>query len=161
MNGIRENNDVVTEMRSRKLDNRIENFFINDGGLMSEKNGINEGEQTPTSQFTPSSFMPSSQRTSLHLQQQNSQADPITKDTEKRHSNVDGGAGQENNEFCSTPSTPSYPCIPQMPMKPYRPKICAKGDAICIPANYSKFDLPNELQRTEVRAGILLQIWCI
>jgi hypothetical protein len=32
-------------------------------------------------------------------------------------------------------------------------KICAKGNAICIPSNYSKFDLPNETL-TEVNVGI-------
>ena len=32
-------------------------------------------------------------------------------------------------------------------------KVCAKGDAICIPSNYSKFDLPNETQ-TIVNVGI-------
>lgn len=32
-------------------------------------------------------------------------------------------------------------------------KVCAKGDAICIPSNYSKFDLPNETQ-TVVNVGI-------
>jgi hypothetical protein len=31
--------------------------------------------------------------------------------------------------------------------------ICAKGDAICIPANYSKFDLPDE-SLTTVNVGI-------
>ena len=34
-----------------------------------------------------------------------------------------------------------------------RPKVCAKGDAICIPANYSKFDLPDE-SLTTVSVGI-------
>ncbi len=38
--------------------------------------------------------------------------------------------------------------------KPRRKKrVCAKGDAICIPSNYSKFDLPNETQ-TLVNVGI-------
>ncbi len=32
-------------------------------------------------------------------------------------------------------------------------RICAKGDAICIPSNYSKFDLPNETM-TVVHVGI-------
>ena len=32
-------------------------------------------------------------------------------------------------------------------------RVCAKGDAICIPRNYSKFDLPNETQ-TLVNVGI-------
>ncbi len=32
-------------------------------------------------------------------------------------------------------------------------RVCAKGDAICIPSNYSKFDLPNETQ-TVVNVGI-------
>ena len=31
--------------------------------------------------------------------------------------------------------------------------MCAKGDAICIPSNYSKFDLPNETLTT-VNVGI-------
>ena len=31
--------------------------------------------------------------------------------------------------------------------------ICAKGDAICIPSNYSKFDLPDE-SLTTVNVGI-------
>ena len=31
--------------------------------------------------------------------------------------------------------------------------ICAKGNSICIPQNYSKFDLPNETQTT-VSVGI-------
>ena len=31
--------------------------------------------------------------------------------------------------------------------------ICAKGNSICIPTNYSKFDLPNETQTT-VSVGI-------
>ena len=30
-------------------------------------------------------------------------------------------------------------------------KMCIKGDIICIPANYSKFDLPNQLNATEVK----------
>ena len=34
-----------------------------------------------------------------------------------------------------------------------KPKVCAKGDAICIPSNYSKFDLPNETLTT-VNVGI-------
>ena len=34
-----------------------------------------------------------------------------------------------------------------------KPKVCAKGDAICIPSNYSKFDLPNETL-TVVNVGI-------
>ena len=33
-------------------------------------------------------------------------------------------------------------------------KICAKGESICIPANYSKFDLPNEDEQTQVSVGI-------
>ena len=33
-------------------------------------------------------------------------------------------------------------------------KICAKGESICIPANYSKFDLPNEDELTQVSVGI-------
>ena len=36
---------------------------------------------------------------------------------------------------------------------PAKLRICAKGDAICIPANYSKFDLPNETLTT-VNVGI-------
>ncbi|TRY78043.1 hypothetical protein TCAL_06627 [Tigriopus californicus] len=40
-------------------------------------------------------------------------------------------------------------CCPVTPPR----KVCAKGDAICIPANYSKFDLPNET-RTVVNVGI-------
>jgi hypothetical protein len=32
-------------------------------------------------------------------------------------------------------------------------KVCAKGDAICIPSDYSKFDLPNETL-TVVHVGI-------
>ena len=31
--------------------------------------------------------------------------------------------------------------------------VCAKGNSICIPQNYSKFDLPNETQTT-VSVGI-------
>ena len=34
-----------------------------------------------------------------------------------------------------------------------KPRVCAKGDAICIPSNYSKFDLPNETLTT-VNVGI-------
>ena len=30
-------------------------------------------------------------------------------------------------------------------------KMCVKDDIICIPANYSKFELPNELKVTEVK----------
>ena len=30
-------------------------------------------------------------------------------------------------------------------------KLCVKGDIICIPANYSKFELPNLNSATEVR----------
>ena len=33
-------------------------------------------------------------------------------------------------------------------------KVCAKGEAICIPSNYSKFDLPNETAQTIVNVGI-------
>ena len=33
------------------------------------------------------------------------------------------------------------------------PRVCAKGDAICIPSNYSKFDLPDE-SLTTVNVGI-------
>ena len=29
-------------------------------------------------------------------------------------------------------------------------KMCVKGDIICIPANYSKFELPNQFNATEV-----------
>ena len=36
---------------------------------------------------------------------------------------------------------------------PAKLRVCAKGDAICIPANYSKFDLPNETLTT-VNVGI-------
>jgi len=32
--------------------------------------------------------------------------------------------------------------------------VCAKGEAICIPSNYSKFDLPNEVAQTVVNVGI-------
>ena len=32
-------------------------------------------------------------------------------------------------------------------------RVCAKGQAICIPSNYSKFDLPNETL-TVVHVGI-------
>ena len=60
----------------------------------------------------------------------------------------------ETQTICSTPSsapTPTQHCTikPKNP-EPYKRRICAKGDAICIPSNYSKFDLPNELERTEV-----------
>ena len=34
-----------------------------------------------------------------------------------------------------------------------KPRVCAKGDAICIPSNYSKFDLPDE-SLTTVSVGI-------
>ena len=33
-------------------------------------------------------------------------------------------------------------------------RVCAKGESICIPANYSKFDLPNEDETTQVSVGI-------
>ena len=36
---------------------------------------------------------------------------------------------------------------------PAKPRICAKGNAICIPSNYSKFDLPDE-SLTTVSVGI-------
>ena len=39
-------------------------------------------------------------------------------------------------------------------------RICAKGDAICIPSNYSKFDLPNELERTEVFVKLINERIC-
>ena len=57
-----------------------------------------------------------------------------------------------SREVCNTPTVtiPIQACKPQKPSKPSRPKVCAKGDAICIPANYSKFDLPNESERTQV-----------
>ena len=36
--------------------------------------------------------------------------------------------------------------------------ICAKGNSICIPDNYSKFDLPNETQTT-VSVGIDIKVF--
>ena len=39
------------------------------------------------------------------------------------------------------------------PQKVEKSLICAKGESICIPTNYSKFDLPNETM-TEVKIGI-------
>ena len=30
-------------------------------------------------------------------------------------------------------------------------KMCVKDDTVCIPANYSKFELPNKLNVTEVK----------
>ena len=43
--------------------------------------------------------------------------------------------------------------IPVTPPTVVKPRVCAKGDAICIPSNYSKFDLPNE-DLTTVNVGI-------
>ena len=34
-------------------------------------------------------------------------------------------------------------------------KMCVKGDIICIPANYSRFDLPNQLNATTVKYIII------
>ena len=42
---------------------------------------------------------------------------------------------------------------PESSLGDSKPKVCAKGDAICIPANYSKFDLPDETL-TIVNVGI-------
>ena len=42
----------------------------------------------------------------------------------------------------------------KFPMNNKELKICAKGESICIPANYSKFDLPNEDETTQVSVGI-------
>ena len=55
----------------------------------------------------------------------------------------------------------SFLSLPLLEAEPYsfsrgqkiEPRICAKGESICIPNDYSKFDLPNETQ-TEVHIGI-------
>jgi len=47
----------------------------------------------------------------------------------------------------ATASTPAFP------EQPVASRVCAKGQAICIPSNYSKFDLPNETL-TVVHVGI-------
>ena len=66
------------------------------------------------------------------------------------------GAIDATQTICSTPSSASIPtqhCTVKPKddeEDPFKRRICAKGDAICIPSNYSKFDLPNELERTEV-----------
>ena len=68
----------------------------------------------------------------------------------------------ETQTICSTPSSASMPtqhCTIKPKPEPYARRICAKGDAICIPSNYSKFDLPNELERTEVLKHIVLYIF--
>jgi len=37
-------------------------------------------------------------------------------------------------------------------------KVCAKGDSICIPLNYSKYDLPNEDEQTLVNIFIFFEL---
>ena len=66
------------------------------------------------------------------------------------------GSGEEDehsHHVCKTTSFSSstQQCTKAGIPEKQRKKICAKGDAICIPSNYSKFDLPNELERTVVR----------
>ena len=68
----------------------------------------------------------------------------------------------ETQTICSTPSSAPMP-TQHCAIKPKSPeaftrRICAKGDAICIPSNYSKFDLPNELERTEVFVELIYEI---
>ena len=66
------------------------------------------------------------------------------------------------SSFSPPPPTSSFPTAggsgempPEYPLyaPQVRAKVCAKGDAICIPSNYSKFDLPNETM-TLVNVGI-------
>ena len=77
------------------------------------------------------------------------------KTSNERESSIN--AEEKAREFCKTPSVsvPIQHCTTQTLTKKFRPKVCAKGDAICIPANYSKFDLPNEFERTEVRVHLI------
>ena len=44
------------------------------------------------------------------------------------------------------------------PKQSSQSSICAKGNSICIPHNYSKFDLPNETQ-TMVSVGIDIKVY--
>ena len=48
----------------------------------------------------------------------------------------------------------TFEATKRFPMNNKELKICAKGESICIPANYSKFDLPNEDETTQVSVGI-------
>ena len=76
----------------------------------------------------------------------------FTEDIDERESSNDV-AEEKSPLLCQTPSvsSPVQHCSKTTHItEEYKPRICAKGDAICIPANYSKFDLPNELERTEV-----------
>ena len=56
-----------------------------------------------------------------------------------------------SSELCIQP-TDSSSCTCQtcgfVTSEPH--KMCVKGDIICIPANYSKFELPNQVNATKV-----------
>ena len=70
----------------------------------------------------------------------------------------------ETQTICSTPSSAPMPtqhcAIKPKNSEAFTRRICAKGDAICIPSNYSKFDLPNELERTEVFVKLINERIC-
>ena len=101
--------------------------------------------QRPT---TSASIIPSSSQVDI-TNQRISNGEDVEVET-----NSSDNEEERSNRICQTSTSPTAPiqrfCIKKQ-NEPYRPKVCAKGDAICIPANYSKFDLPNELERTEVR----------
>ena len=102
--------------------------------------------RNPQRPSTSASIIPSSSQVDI-TNQRISNGDDVEEET-----NSSDNEEERSNRICQTSTSPApiQHCIKKQ-NEPYRPKVCAKGDAICIPANYSKFDLPNELERTEVR----------
>ena len=102
----------------------------------------NPGKQTTSSSILDSSSQPDkNNQRRIFDEEETSQNKGSGEDDEKPHHVCKTASFSSSTQHCTKPS------IPEPPKK----KICAKGDAICIPSNYSKFDLPNELERTEVR----------
>ena len=109
--------------------------------------GISPKWRNPEKQSTSATIINLSSQ-----ENKNNQANLFT-DDEIKSSESTVETEEKTRHFCKTPSFPSNTqhCTKPTVPEPYNTKICAKGDAICIPSNYSKFDLPNELERTEVK----------
>ena len=76
----------------------------------------------------------------------------LTMTTSTMHQEPDGGCSGENTHHYLIREREKRDAF-ELDKINKRPKVCAKGDAICIPANYSKFDLPDE-SLTTVSVGI-------
>ena len=63
-------------------------------------------------------------------------------------------AASTSSLFSESSTTSSEAPPPPIDLSGLASKVCAKGEAICIPSNYSKFDLPNESAQTVVNVGI-------